>query len=58
MEMLQLFLYLIAAYLIFSKPKGEKGEKIAYRITCVVVLSAFFVFFMATKTMILPGVTY
>ena len=54
MEMLQLFLYLIAAYLIFSKPKGEK---IAYRITCV-VLSAFFVFFMATKTMILPGVTY
>ncbi|AHN71254.1 hypothetical protein [Aggregatibacter actinomycetemcomitans] len=55
MEMLQLFLYLIAAYLIFSKPKGEK---IAYRITCVVVLSAFFLFFMATKTMILPGVTY
>ena len=55
MEMLQLFLYLIAIYLIFAKPEKEK---IAYRITCLVVCSAFFVFFMATKAMLLPGVNY
>ncbi|MDO4642581.1 MAG: hypothetical protein Q4A74_01935 [Cardiobacteriaceae bacterium] len=55
MEMLQLCLYLIAAYLIFAKPEKEQ---IAYRITCLVVLSAFFVFFMATNAMILPGVNY
>lgn len=55
MEMIQLCFYLLAAYLIFAKPEKEK---IAYRITCFVVLSAFFVFFMATKAMLLPGVNY
>ncbi|MDO5054273.1 hypothetical protein ACFSAV_09505 [Pasteurella oralis] len=55
METVQLCLYLIAAYLIFAKPEKEK---IAYRITCLVVMSAFFVFFMATKGMLLPGVNY
>lgn len=55
MEMLQLSFYFLAAYLILAKPKREK---IAYRITCLVVISAFFVFYMATKSMILPGVNY
>ncbi|EEX50751.1 hypothetical protein [Pasteurella dagmatis] len=55
METVQLCLYLLAAYFIFAKPEKEK---IAYRITCFVVISAFFVFFMATKAMILPGVNY
>lgn len=55
MEMVQLCLYLIAAYLIFAKPEKEK---LAYRITCLVVLSAVFVFLMATNAMLLPGVNY
>lgn len=55
MEMLQLCLYLIAAYLIFAKPEKEK---LAYRITSLVVLSAVFVFLMATNAMLLPGVNY
>lgn|GEM_PF-6641923 len=55
METVQLGLYLVAAYLIFSKPKKEK---LAYRITCLVVLSAIFVFYMATNAMLLPGVNY
>ena len=55
MELLQLSLYFIAAYLIFAKPEKEK---IAYRITCLVVLSAVFIFLMATNAMLLPGVNY
>ncbi|MDO5091656.1 MAG: hypothetical protein Q4D61_08925 [Cardiobacteriaceae bacterium] len=55
METVQLCLYLLAAWLIFAKPEKEK---LAYRITCLVVLSAMFIFFMATNAMLLPGVNY
>lgn len=55
METVQLSLYLLAAYLIFAKPEKEQW---AYRITCLVVLSAIFIFLMATNAMLLPGVNY
>lgn len=55
MEMLQLCFFLMVTYLILAKPDNEK---LAYIITCLVVISAFFVFFMATNAMILPGINY
>ena len=55
MEFLNLVLIFITAYLVFRKPEKER---VAFRILVVSVLLMIFLFSMATRTALLPGVNY
>ncbi len=55
MEFLNLVLIFITAYLVFRKPEKER---VAFRILIVSVLLMVFLFSMATRTALLPGVNY
>ena len=55
MEFLNLVLIFITAWLVFRKPDKER---LAFRILVVSVLLMIFLFSMATRTALLPGVNY
>lgn len=55
MEFLNLVLIFITAYLVFRRPDKER---VAFRILVVSVLLMIFLFSMATRTALLPGVNY
>ncbi len=55
MEFLNLVLIFVTAYLVFRKPEKER---LAFRILVVSVLLMIFLFSMATRTALLPGVNY
>jgi len=55
MEFLNLVLIFITAWLVFRKPEKER---LAFRILVVSVLLMVFLFSMATRTALLPGVNY
>lgn len=55
MEFLNLVLIFITAYLVFRRPERER---LAFRILIVSVLLMVFLFSMATRTALLPGVNY
>ncbi len=55
MEFLNLVLIFITGYLVFRRP-GK--ERLAFRILVVSVLLMVFLFSMATRTALLPGVNY
>ncbi len=55
MEFLNLVLIFITAYLVFRSPEKER---VAFRILIVSVLLMVFLFSMATRTALLPGVNY
>ncbi len=55
MEFLNLVLIFITAYLVFRRPEKER---VAFRILIVSVLLMVFLFAMATRTALLPGVNY
>ena len=55
MEFLNLVLIFITALLVFRKPEKER---LAFRILVVSVLLMVFLFSMATRTALLPGVNY
>jgi hypothetical protein len=54
-EYLNLVLIFITAYLVFRRPERER---LAFRILIVSVLLMVFLFSMATRTALLPGVNY
>jgi uncharacterized membrane protein YozB (DUF420 family) len=54
-EFLNLILILIAAFLVLKKPERERA---AFRILVVSTLLMVFLFSVATRTGILPGVNY
>ena len=54
-EFLNLCLILMAAFLLLKKPERERA---AFRILVVSALLMVFLFSMATRTGILPGVNY
>jgi lipopolysaccharide export LptBFGC system permease protein LptF len=54
-EFLNLVLIFIAAYLVFRRPDKER---LAFRILLASVLLMVFLFSMATRTALLPGVNY
>ena len=55
MELLNLVLIFITGYLVFRKPEKER---LAFSILVVSVLLMVFLFSMATRTALLPGVNY
>ncbi len=55
MEFLNLVLIFITAYLVFRRPDKER---VAFRILVVSVLLMVFLFSMATRSGLLPGVNY
>ena len=55
MEFLNLVLIFFTAYLVFGRPERER---LAFRILIVSVLLMVFLFSMATRTALLPGVNY
>lgn len=55
MEFLNLVLIFVTAFLVFRKPEKER---LAFRILVVSVLLMVFLFSMATRTALLPGVNY
>lgn len=55
MEFLNLVLIFITAYLVFRRPDKER---LAFRILIASVLLMVFLFSMATRTALLPGVNY
>lgn len=55
MEFLNLVLIFITGYLVFRRPEKERT---AFRILVVSVLLMVFLFSMATRTALLPGVNY
>ncbi len=55
MEFLNLVLIFITGYLVLRKPDKER---LAFRILVVSVLLMVFLFSMATRTALLPGVNY
>ncbi len=55
MEFLNLVLIFITAWLVLRKPDRER---LAFRILVVSVLLMIFLFSMATRTALLPGVNY
>ncbi len=55
MEFLNLVLIFITGYLVFRRPENER---VAFRILIVSVLLMVFLFSMATRTALLPGVNY
>lgn len=55
MEFLNLVLIFVTALLVFVKPEKER---VAFRILIVSVLLMVFLFSMATRTALLPGVNY
>ncbi len=55
MEFLNLVLIFITAWLVFRQPDKER---LAFRILVVSVLLMIFLFSMATRTALLPGVNY
>jgi len=54
-EFLNLVLIFITGCLVFRKPEKER---VAFRILVVSVLLMVFLFSMATRTALLPGVNY
>jgi hypothetical protein len=54
-EFLNLVLIFITACLVFRRPEKER---LAFRILIVSVLLTVFLFSMATRTALLPGVNY
>jgi hypothetical protein len=54
-EFLNLVLIFITGYLVFRRPEKER---VAFRILVVSVLLMVFLFSMATRTALLPGVNY
>jgi hypothetical protein len=54
-EFLNLVLIFITGYLVFRRPEKER---VAFRILIVSVLLMVFLFSMATRTALLPGVNY
>lgn len=55
MEFLNLVLIFFTGYLVFRRPEKER---FAFRILIVSVLLMVFLFSMATRTALLPGVNY
>lgn len=55
MEFLNLVLILVAAFLLFRKPERERA---AFRLLIVSTALMIFLFTLATRTGILPGVNY
>ncbi len=55
MEFLNLVLIFITAYLVVRTPEKER---LAFSILVISVLLMVFLFSMATRTALLPGVTY
>ena len=55
MELLNLVLIFVAAWLVFRKPQKEK---LAFSILIVSVLLMVVLFSVATRTALLPGVNY
>ncbi len=55
MELLNLVLIFIAGYLVFRRPEKQR---VAFRILIVSVLLMIFLFSMATRSALLPGVNY
>lgn len=55
MELLNLVLIFVTGYLVFRRPDKER---VAFRILIVSVLLMVFLFSMATRTALLPGVNY
>lgn len=55
MEFLNLILILTAAFLVFRKPERERA---AFRILVVSTLLMVFLFTVATRSGLLPGVNY
>lgn len=55
MEFLNLVLIFITAYLVLRRPDKER---LAFRILIASVLLMVFLFSMATRTALLPGVNY
>ncbi len=55
MEFLNLVLIFITGYLVFRRPDRER---LAFRILVLSVLLMVFLFSMATRTALLPGVNY
>ncbi|MCX5759995.1 MAG: hypothetical protein NTW72_00565 [Gemmatimonadetes bacterium] len=55
MEFLNLILMLVAAFLVFRKPERERT---AFRILVVSSLLMVFLFTLATRSGLLPGVNY
>ncbi len=55
MEFLNLVLIFITAYLVFRRPDKER---VAFRILVVSVLLMVFLFSIATRSGLLPGVNY
>ena len=55
MEFLNLVLIFITAYLVLRRPDKER---LAFRILIASVLLMVFLFLMATRTALLPGVNY
>jgi hypothetical protein len=54
-EFLKLVLIFITAFLVFRKPEKER---LAFRFLIVSVLLMVFLFSMATRTALLPGLNY
>jgi hypothetical protein len=55
MEFLNLVLIFITAFLVFRKPEKER---LAFRLLVVSVLLMVFLFSLATRTALLPGLNY
>lgn len=55
MELLNLVLIFTAAFLVLRKPERERA---AFRIVVVSAALMVFLFMLATRTGLLPGVTY
>jgi len=55
MEFLNLVLIFVTACLVFRRPEKER---LAFRLLLVSVLLMIFLFSMATRTALLPGVNY
>lgn len=55
MELLNLVIIFITAYVVFRKPQKER---LAFRLLLVSVLLMVFLFSMATRTALLPGLNY
>ncbi len=55
MEFLNLVIIFVTAFLVFRKPAKER---LAFRLLVVSVLLMIFLFSLATRTSLLPGVNY
>ena len=55
MEFLNLILILVAAFLVLRRPDRER---LAFRLLVISSILMVFLFFLATRTGLLPGVNY